>query len=449
MKKSGYLLWLIIVLTLVSVIIDLPRIPLKFNLGGTKIETAIGGWELNVNLFGHNFVRSFPIKLGLDLQGGTHLVFTAKMTDIPSDERETGLEAARNVIERRVNLYGLTEPVVQSSRAGNDYRIIVELPGVENTESAVSLIGQTAQLQFREFRPEATTAAFPTLANTEPVGITGKDIVKAKLDFNPQTGEPVVAFELTSQAGQKFAEVTQKLIGKPLAIFLDNFPISWPTVNETIHEKGIISGKFTVQEAKDLALQISAGALPVPVELIEKSTVGPTLGRESVQKSVRAGTIGLSLVAFFMIAYYGWLGFLAVIALIIYGLLSLAVFKLIPITLTLPGLAGFILSIGMAVDANILIFERMREEIRRGKPIQVARELGFGRAWDSIRDANINTIIVCFILFNPLDWSFLNTSGMVRGFAATLFVGVTTSLFTGILVTRTLIRTFSKNPKKP
>ena len=193
-----------------------------------------------------------------------------------------------------------------------------------------------------------------------------------------------------------------------------------------------------------MALQLSAGALPVPVKVEEQRTVGATLGQRSVEKSIRAAGLGLLLVAFFMVGFYGKLGFLANLALIIYGLVSLAIFKLIPITLTLAGIAGFLLSIGMAVDSNILIFERIKQEKRAGKSTKAAIELGFGRAWDGIRDANICTIIVCFVLFNPLNWSFLNTSGVVRGFAATLFIGIMVGLFTGVVVTRELVRTFYK-----
>ncbi len=439
--------WLIVLLTLGALIVDLPRIPINFSVADQKINTSIGG-GIRFELLGKKVERRFPTTLGLDLRGGTHLTFDTDISELSGEQRETALKAARNVIERRVNLYGLTEPMVQTSRTGEDYRIIVELPGVEDTNEAVQLIGQTAQLQFRRFKGEASPSAIPTISNTEPVGIDGKDIVSAQLDFDRQTSEPIVAFQLTPEAGRKFGDITQQLVGKPLAIFLDNFPISAPIVNQRIEERGSITGNFTVESARNLALQISAGALPVPIELIEKRTVGPTLGEESIQWSIRAGIVGLSMVAFFMIAYYGWLGFLADIALIIYGLLSFAVFKIIPITLTLSGIAGFILSIGMAVDANILIFERMKEELRKGKSVKIARELGFGRAWDSIRDANINTIIISFILFNPLNWSFLNTSGPVRGFAATLFIGIVTSLFTGVVVTRTLLRVLTGDKKK-
>lgn len=413
------------VLTLVSLLISLPKIPLKIHIKNFK-------WE-----------KDFSIKLGLDLAGGTHLVLRADMAGIPEEDRDTALSAARNVIERRVNLYGLTEPVVQEAKSGENFRIVVELPGVKDVEQAVVLIGQTAKLEFREFKDtEATRAAFPSLANTKETGMTGRDLKKAQLNFDPNSGKPVVAFEFTPEGGEKFKELTGRLIGKSLPIFLDNLPLSWPVVQDIISDRGIISGEFTTDQAKNLALQLSAGALPVPVKVEEQRTVGATLGQRSVEKSIRAAGLGLLLVAFFMVGFYGKLGLLADLALIIYGLVSLAIFKLIPITLTLAGIAGFLLSFGMAVDSNILIFERIKQEKRSGKSTKAAIELGFGRAWDGIRDANICTIIVCFVLFNPLNWSFLNTSGMIRGFAITLFIGIMVSLFTGVVVTRELVRTF-------
>ena len=351
-----------------------------------------------------------------------------------------------------MNFFGVSEPLVQHVKSGEAYRVIVELPGVTDVEQALSLIGQTAKLEFRELteNQESTQAAFlfPTLENTKPVGLTGKDLKKAALSFNSNNGEPEVAIEFTADGGKKFAEVTKRLIGKPLAIFLDDTALMWPTVKSEITDgSGVISGGFTSDQAKRLALQLNAGALPVPVAVVEKRIVGATLGGISVSKSVQAGLIGLSIVALFMILKYGWLGLYADFALLVYGLLTLAMYRIIPITLTLPGIAGFILSIGMAVDANILIFERFKEELRKGKPWQIAMELGFGKAWDSIRDANFTTIITSLILFNPGNWNFLPSSGLVRGFAATLFLGVIISLFTGIIVTRTFIRVLYKGPK--
>lgn len=385
---------------------------------------------LTLSLVFIDLTPKFKTHLGLDLSGGIHVTLEADMKEIAPSDRNSALESAREVIERRVNLFGVGEPIVQSSRSEEHYRIIVELPGVTDVEKATSLIGQTAKLEFREFvgTPSATL-------------LTGKDLRRARVDFSRETGEPVVAIEFTPEGTKKFADVTTRLVGKHLAIFLDNAPITNPVVQTPITEgSGVISGNFSRDGAKTLALQLNAGALPVPVSIIEKKTVGATLGAESVTKSIRAGTVGLVIVALFMIAQYGLLGLLADVALIVYGLLTFAVFRLVPITLTLPGIAGFILSIGMAVDSNILIFERYREEKRKEKPWYIAIEVAFGKAWDSIRDANFTTIITSLILFNPGNWQFLPSSGMVRGFAVTLLIGVLSSLFTGIVVTRTFIR---------
>lgn len=394
--------------------------------------------------------KRFTTKLGLDLSGGTELVLDADMKGISSADRVSALDSARQIIERRVNFFGVAEPIVQTSVSQQNYRIIVELPGVSDVNQAIALIGQTAQLDFREFtNPNASISAGTTykelLAMTTSVGLTGKDLKKATVTFDTTTGSPQVGLQFTPDGGKKFADVTGRLVGKPLGIFLDNAPVTMPVVKQAITDgQAVINGQFTQEEAKNLALQLNAGALPVPVSVVQKSTVGATLGASSVTKSIHAGAVGLTIVALFMIAQYGWLGCMADLALIVYGLLMYAIFRGIPITLTLPGIAGFILSIGMAVDSNILIFERFKEEKRAGRPWKVAMELGFGKAWDSIRDANFTTLITCAVLYNPGNWDFLPSSGMVRGFAVTLFIGVLASLFTGIVVTRTFIRVLYK-----
>lgn len=438
MKHAKRTFVILILLTIVLAIIDLPE-------GHTL--------TIDTRVFGVHVKKDFKTHLGLDLAGGTQLSLEADMQAIPASDRNESLEAAKQVIERRINFFGVSEPVIQSAVSGETYRIIVELPGVTDTDEAIALIGQTAKLEFRELTENegATESAFvlPTLSNTQSVGITGRDLKKSTLQFNNETGEPEVGIAFTADGAKKFADVTRRLVGKPLAIFLDDVVVTAPQVKTEISDgEAVITGSFTVDSAKQLAIQLNAGALPVPVKIVEKRTIGATLGAQSVEKSIRAGTIGLGLVIAFMIAQYGWLGVLADFALILYGLITLALYRLIPVTLTLPGIAGFILSIGMAVDSNILIFSRYKEELRRGKPWQIAMELGFGKAWDSIRDANFTTIITSIILFNPGNWSFLPTSGLVRGFATTLFLGVVTSLFTGIVATRTFIRVLYKGPRK-
>ena len=441
MKKQGWLLWFIILITLISLLIDLyPSID----------------WQLGKS----RFYRDLEIKKGIDLAGGAHLVFQADMTTVGKEDQDSALKAAAENIQRRVNLFGISEATVQTSQLGENHRLIVELPGVEDVSQAIDLIGQTAQLDFRELKPEASQSppevdraaeatAAVMLADYQPTGLTGKDLTRSQVQFNPNTGQPVVGLRFSDEGAQKFSAITQRNVGKPVAIFLDELPVTIPLVQEAITTgEAIISGEFTSDQAKKLSIQLNAGALPVSIEIIQQRNIGATLGTQSVQKSLQAGLIGLLMVVLFMAAYYGRLGILADMGLVVYGLVTLALYKLIPVTLTLPGVAGFLLSVGMAVDSNILVFERMKEEQRAGKPRKMAMELGFGRAWDSIRDANVCTLITCFILFNPFSWSFLNTSGMVRGFALTLGLGVLLSLFTGVVVTRTiLMRTFTKEEK--
>ena len=453
MKKTKRTFVFLILLALVLTFIVIPEnFTIAIPFGGTKQTITLNPPEININLFGLKLQKKFTTHLGLDLAGGTQVSLEADMSGIADADKQDSLESAKQVIERRVNFFGVSEPVVQSAMNGTTYRILVELPGVTNTEDALALVGQTANLEFREVLEQpvdATMSAYllPTLENTKSVDITGKDLKKSSIQFNPETGEPEVSIQFTPDGTKKFSEVTKRLVGKQLAIFLDEMPIMAPTVSTEIADgQGVISGGFTVEGAKQLSIQLNAGALPVPVKVVEKRTIGATLGEESVMKSTRAGVIGLGLVALFMIIQYGWLGVLADLALIMYGLITFSLYRLIPVTLTLPGIAGFILSIGMAVDSNILIFSRYKEELRKGKPWHIAMELGFGKAWESIRDANFTTIITSIILFNPANWSFLPTSGLVRGFAATLFIGVVTSLFTGIVVTRTFIRVLYKGP---
>ena len=386
--------------------------------------------DLSFQIFDRDFSRDLSLRQGLDLQGGLQLVLETDMSEIPGSEREDALDSAQSVIERRVDFLGVTEPFIQTSRLGGSYRVLVDLPGITDPDEALKLVGQTAQLDFREGENL-----------DQRTGLTGKDLAKAAVEFD-QAGKPQIALTFTAEGGEKFAEITGRNVGKRLAIFLDDAILTAPVVKEQITGNAVITGDFTLEEAKRIVAQLNAGALPTPILVLERRQVGPTIGQEALAKSVAAGLVGLALVIFFMIGNYGRLGILAAAALVVYGILTLALYKLIPVTLTLSGVAGFILSVGMAVDANILIFERIKEERRWGKDLKVAMELGFGRAWDAIRDANVATLMTVFILFNPFNWPFLVTSGMVRGFALTLGLGVLLSLFTGIVVTRTLVRVF-------
>lgn len=433
-------LFFIAVITTLALIIDAPKnYPVNFSLFGKNISFVISSPTLKLG----NFERNLVVKQGLDLQGGTEVTLLADMSGLDAADRTDALESAREVIARRVDLYGVAESTIKTVVSQDQYRILVALPGVSNPDEALTLIGQTAHLDFREL-PSGTDSA-TTTADLVTTGLTGKDLKKASVTFDPQNGQPQVSLQFTDEGGQKFGDITARNIGKPVWILLDEMILTDPVVQQEIRDgAAVITGNYTVDEAKNLVITLNAGALPVPIDIIKQQNVAPTLGADSVRFSLRAGAVGLGLVALFMVLNYGYLGLVANLGLLIYGLLTLAVYKLIPITLTLPGLAGFILSIGMAVDSNILVFERMKEELRKGKEWGSSMELGFGKAWDSIKDANLATMITTFILFNPFDWNFLNSSGLVRGFALTLFLGIVISLFTGLFVTRNLLRAFMK-----
>jgi len=434
------------VLILLLVWMCLPEnIPVKFAVNKSKVQFTINPLSFDIPLFGYHFKKEFKTKLGLDLKGGSHLVFRADISKLKTEDVSEALLSARDTIEKRVNFFGVSEPVVQTSKSGGENRITVDLPGMENVSQAVSLIGQTAQLRFFE---EDTTQKYasttPLLARlTKDTGMNGTHIKKSTVVFDPNSGKPQVSLQFSEAGAKLFEEITGRNIGKPVGIFLDYSPISAPIVQQKISEgNAVITGNFTVDEAKELAIAINSGALPLPIQLIEQRNIGPSLGAEDVQKSVIAGAVGLFMVSLFMIVYYGRLGVIATGALALYGMLSFAIFRAIPVVLTLPGIAGFILSIGMAVDSNILIFERIKEEQRKGREFHASIRLGFTRALDAIKDANITTLVVSFILFNPLNWSFLPQFGMVRGFALTLGIGVAMSLFTGVVITKRLIKAF-------
>lgn len=502
----------------------------------------VGSWEYTVRLH-----------LGLDLQGGTHLVYSADVSDIPASDRDDALEGVRDVIERRVNALGVAEPIIQSQVVGDDYRVIADLAGITDITEAINLIGETPTLDFRErdpsakgsppaadrdairtraeevlaralsgedfsalaneftddpgnvgpdgstaggslgfaargtYVPEFETVLFDKLSDgeiypelvetqfgfhiikrlaskevvengetseqvqgqhilfsTQPqqlalsdfvrTGLSGKQLERAQVSFDPNTGAPEVQLTFNSEGAALFKDITERNVGNLVGIFLDDFPISTPSVNQVITDgNAVITGNFTLKEAKQLAQRLNAGALPVPITLLTQQNVGASLGQVSVQKSMVAGIIGLLAVILFMVLYYRLPGLLAVFALVVYTLITFAIFKLLSVTLTLAGIAGFILSIGIAVDANILIFERLKEELRSGQEIGVAIEEGFRRAWSSIRDSNISSLITTLILI----W--FGTS-LIKGFAITLSIGILVSMFSAITVTRTFMR---------
>lgn len=500
--------------------------------------------NISNKLPGSSYFNKFKIHLGLDLQGGTHLVYQADVSTFENDDKKESVEGVRDVIEQRVNAYGVSEPIVQTNYSGDDYRIIVELAGVRDVNEAIAMIGETPLLEFKtqkiienieteeiddnirikadkvlvralagedftnlaneysedpgsnnnggdlpwitrgQFVPEFDQAIFIDLKSGEiskeliesqfgyhiikkieerlneqgeievhaahilfkkadadlnniqweSTDLGGRNLERAQLIFDPNTQNPLISLEFNKEGKELFAEITLNHIGEPVAIFLDGVIISAPVVQEEIKEgKAVISGNFTIPEAKQTVRRLNSGALPVPIELISQQTVGASLGEESVQKSLFAGIIGLAAAALFMLLFYKFLGLIAVLALIVYTFLTLALFEMIPVTMTLAGVAGFILSVGMAVDANILIFERTKEELNKGKSLNTSVENGFLRAWSSIRDSNVSSLITCLIL------AWFGTS-IIKGFAITLAIGIMVSMFSAIIVTRTFLR---------
>lgn len=387
----------------------------------------------------------FAFKLGLDLKSGSHLVYRADTSSLAPADVRGAMTTLKEVIERRVNLFGVSEPIVQVESGGvlggGEERLIVELPGVTDLKQAIELIGKTPLLEFKLMKPEAEKLSREELGKKTvgevflPTPLTGRFLQKSDLIFDQTTGEPKVLLKFGSEGEKIFAKITKDNVGRILAIFLDGAPISTPVIRQEITGGNAeISGGFTPKEAKDLVRDLNYGALPVPIELVSTQTIGATLGDAAVSAGIKAGLWAFAVIALFLILWYRLPGLVAVVALAIYVALNLALFKLIPVTLTAAGIAGFILSLGMAVDANILIFERMKEELRRGRMLADAIQEGFHRAWTSIRDSNTSSIITAVILY------YFASTPMMRGFALVFFIGVITSMFTAITASRTLLK---------
>jgi len=448
MSRTTIALILIGILTLVSLVIVLP------------IQHP--SWMNNALSVGDSTRNLDEFKLGLDLRGGTQVLLEADLPEGQAPE-EGAMSAAKTIVENRVNGLGVAEAVVQSQ---GDTRLIVELPGVNDPDQAVNTLRSTGQLEFVD--PAGSTLSQGMVINTtnrptaaadlqaqieagsaEPAPIpypdtvfetvmTG-DILSDARAVRDQYSQWEISFQLTNDGSDQFYEYTRNHVGDVLAIVLDGRVLSAPVIQSAIRDSGVINGTFTTDEAESLAVQMRYGALPVPLQVIDIRTIGASLGHDSVDASLKAGILGVLAVFVFMLAMYRFPGLLADAALAIYILLNLALYKLIPVTMTLAGIAGFILSIGMAVDANILIFERMKEELRVGRSIRLAVETGFSRAWPAIRDGNLSTLISCAVLY----W-FGNNFGasVVKGFAVTLTIGVLLSMFTAVVITRTFMRAF-------
>ncbi len=396
-------------------------------------------------LFNKNF------QYGLDLKGGSYLLYQADLSQkSPSETDAQVMSAVQATILRRVDAYGVTEPVVQIQGTN----LLVELPNVQNVNDAINLIGQVALLEFKEEQLDANgnvvndssgnpvwIPAMATGTDGTQEELTGKYLLPNSYVDTNTLGQPEVAISFDAEGAKLFGEITQRDLQKPIAIYLDNTMISEATVDAVITDKGVITG-LTLAKAKDLSIELNSGTLSVPLKVIEQTDVSATLGTDSLNKSLLAGLIGILCVAFFMIAYYRVPGLVATVALCIYAAITLAIFKLFSITLTLPGIAGFVISTGMAVDANVLIFERMKEELKRGLTLKMAVAEGFHRAWPSIRDSNFSTIITCIILF---IFGSRYSAVTVKGFALTLGIGVIVSLFSAITVTRTFLTQMVNN----
>jgi protein-export membrane protein SecD len=401
-----------------------------------------------------------PFKLGLDLQGGTHLIYEADLSNVEKSGYSSAMAGLRDIIERRVNLFGVQEPVVQTQESSGHYRLIVDLAGIKDPAKAIKMIGQTPFLEFKEERPKEETKKILDKQEEvkgkspeeikkikdwqlalkdpyfKPTPLTGKYLKKATLDFDPNTGNPMILLQYDSEGAKIFKDLTAKNVGKILAIYIDGKAISTPRIQEEISGgKAQITGNFTIDSAKKLVRDLNSGALPVPIKLISQQSIGPTLGAISLSKSLKAGIWGLLAVILFMIIFYRFPGFLASLSLAIYVILILSLFKFLHITLTLAGIGGFILSIGMAVDANVLIFSRMREEFKERNDFSVSLEEGFRRSWPSIRDGNATTLIIALILF----WF---GSSFIKGFALTLSIGILVSIFSAVFITRNFLRFF-------
>jgi len=450
-KKRVYLiLFFIVILAFLAVNLSEPK---YFNQGADFLNKKAG---LNIPHF-----WEIPFKLGLDLQGGTHLIYEADLSSIEKEDYSSAMQGLRDIIERRVNFFGVEEPIVQTQEAAGHHRLVVELAGIKDPAQAIKMIGQTPFLEFKEQRPEEETQKILDeqkevegktfeemqeienwqLALEDPyfksTTLTGKYLKKASLGFDQTTQKPLISLQFNDEGSKIFEELTSKNVNKILAIYIDNVPLSTPVVQEKISGgKAQITGDFTVNEAKELARNLNAGALPVPIELISQQSVGATLGAVSLEKSLKAGIFGFFVIILFLIIFYRFPGFLASLALGIYLALVLSLVKLIPVTLTLAGIGGLILSVGMAVDANILIFSRLREELKEEKSFTISLTEGFIRSWPSIRDGNITTLVVALILF----W--FGTS-FIKGFALTLSMGILLSMFSAIFITRNFLRVFT------
>jgi len=452
LKSNSSKLIVITIFVTISALLSLPKIPIDYSHPLINIATSIGGYSVRI---GNNLYDFSDFKKGLDIEGGMKIVINLDMSQIPENEREQSAQTVKDIVDKRVNLFGVSETGSYISKSNNNYRLTLELPGQKDIEGAVSAIGSTAQLRFKSLRegaewpPKTVSEDFNINNYFIESNVSGTDLIGSEVIFDPTTNQPVIQLRFSNEGRQKFSELVKKNVEKPLGIFLDNQLIQAPVVSKDL-ASGVVNDPtitgVSLEEGKQISNLLKAGALPVPIEIVEQNLIGATLGQDVIYKSLIAGLLALIIIFVFFIVSYGRLGFVAVACLISYIAIVLAIFKLSNIlstsgvVLTIPGIAGFLFSVGVACDASILIFERIREELRWGKGLQLAISSGYQRAWSSIKDSNYTTFLASLILF-------IFGTGFVKGFALTLMIGIVVSLLTNVYFSRIMTSVFIKGYK--
>ena len=448
-KRDSTKLTLITIFSTIAILIALPRINIKYDSQYFKIDSFIGGYIFNIP-FTDKVLDYSELKKGLDIKGGVKVIIKLDTSSLDSAAKEKAVASVKDIITRRVNYLGVSETNIVTSKVGNDYRLIVEIPGQKDLDEAAKTIGSTAQLKFKTLDKsiEWPIKDFTKIQGKEDQifidsGITGKDLVSADVSFDQKTNKPVIQLRFTNEGREAFSKLVKANIERPIGIFLDDSLLQTPVVSKELANATVFDPTITgvsLEEAKKISSLLRAGALPVPIEIISQNLIGPSLGEDSIHSSIIAGLVGLLIISFFLILSYKQLGVIANISLIMYVAILLAVFKVMNVVITVPGIAGFVFSIGVACDACILIFERIKEEIRWGRPTQIAIINGYERAWASIKDSNLTTLLTAFILFQF-------GVGFIKGFALTLSIGIFVSLLTCVYFSRIMVNVFIKELK--
>ena len=448
-KKDSTKLTFITIFSTIAVLIALPRIDIKYDSQYFKIDSYIGGYIFNVP-FTEKVVDYSELKKGLDIKGGVKVVIKLDTSSLDAAGKDAAVASVKDIITRRVNYLGVSETNIVTSKVGDEHRLIVEMPGQKDLDEAAKTIGSTAQLKFKYLDKsiEWPIKDFTKIQDREDQifidsGITGKDLVSADVSFDQKTNKPVIQLRFTNEGREAFSKLLKANIERPIGIFLDDSLLQTPVVSKELASATVFDPTITgvsLDEAKKISSLLRAGALPVPIEIISQNLIGPSLGEDSIYSSLVAGLVGLFIVSIFLILNYKQLGLIANISLIMYVAILLAVFKVMNVVITVPGIAGFVFSIGVACDACILIFERIKEEIRWGRPTQIAIANGYERAWSSIKDSNLTTLLTAFILFQF-------GVGFIKGFALTLSIGIFVSILTCVYFSRIMVNVFIKELK--